>query len=413
MFARGVITGACLSAVATLALVAAWWMATSRPPASAKAPTTPPAKVDKTFKEDDVHRITLTAEAIERLALRTAEVERKPMRRMRGYGGEVMVPIGQTIVVSAPISGLIRIPGDAVPQVGQQVKARQPLFELLPLLTPEGRANLAASKTDADGQVKSAQAQRDAAEIALRRAERVFQSEAGSRRAVDEAQAQLHLAEKALEAAIARRDLLSRVVGEVETGTTAPIVIESPQAGLLRSVGVLPGQNVPAGAALFEVMDLTRVWVRTPVYVGDLPTIDASAKASVGNFSAVTGTGQWPAQPAGAPPSANAANGTVDLFYELDNAKPALSPGQRVSVSLPLKEEAESLTLPWSAVVIDIHGGNWVYEAIGEREFVRRRVTVRYVSGETAVLAAGPAPKTHVVVAGAAELFGTETGFTK
>src|SRR5688500_18117221 len=164
MFARGVITGACLSAVAALALLAVWWLATSRPPASAKAGATPPAKVDKTFKEDDVHRITLSAEAIDRLALRTAEVERKPMRRMRGYGGEVMVPVGHTIVVSAPVSGLIRIPGDAVPQVGQSVKARQPLFELLPLLTPEGRANLAASKTDADGQVKSAQAQRDAAE---------------------------------------------------------------------------------------------------------------------------------------------------------------------------------------------------------------------------------------------------------
>lgn len=413
MFARGVITGACLSAVAALALAAAWWLATSRPATPVKAATTPPAKVDKTLKEEDVQRITLTVEAIERLALRTAEVERKPMRRMRGYGGEVTVPVGQTIVVSAPISGLMRVSADAVPQVGQRVKAGQTLFELLPLLTPEGRANLAASKTDADGQIRSAQAQRDAAEIAVKRAERVFKSDAGSRRAVDEAQAQLELADKAWEAATARRDLLSRVVGEVESGTTAPIVIDSPRDGLLRSVGVLPGQNVPAGAALFEVMDISRVWVRVPVYVGDLPSIETSAAAIVGNFSAVTGTGQWTARPAAAPPSASAMHGTVDLFYELDNSQAALSPGERVSVSLPLQDEAESLTLPWSAVVIDIHGGHWVYEQTGEREFVRRRVTVRYVSGQTAVLATGPAPKSHVVVAGAAELFGTETGFTK
>ena len=82
--------------------------------------------------------------------------------------------------------------------------------------------------------------------------------------------------------------------------------------------------------------------------------------------------------------------------------------------------------MPWSAVVYDIHGGTWVYEQIGERTrtFVRRRVDVEYVVGDTAVLAHGgtagnrvvataPPAGTLVVVAGAAELFGTETGFTK
>jgi RND family efflux transporter MFP subunit len=411
-FARGVVAGACLGAVTALALVGAWWLATSKSKAAVKVASTPPAKVDKPLKEDEVQRITLTLEAIDRLALKTAEVARKPMRRIRGYGGEVMVPSGQSVVVSAPLSGLVEA-ADKVPQVGGCVAAHDALFKLLPLLTPEGRANLAASKTDADGLVKSAQAQREAAGIALTRAERVFKSEAGSRRAVDEAQAQLELADKALEAAQARRDLLSRVVGEVESGTTAPITIEAPQGGILRSVNVLPGQNVPAGAALFEVVDLKRVWVRVPVYVGDLPSIDMEAEARVGNFAALAGTGPWAARPANAPPSASALTGTVDVYYELDNSEARFRPGERVSVSLPLVDERESLTIPWSAVVIDIHGGNWVYEQVGERVFVRRRVTVRYVMGETAVLAAGPPEKARVVVAGAAELFGTETGFTK
>jgi hypothetical protein len=38
---------------------------------------------------------------------------------------------------------------------------------------------------------------------------------------------------------------------------------------------------------------------------------------------------------------------------------------------------------------------------------------VRCVVGETAVLAAGPEAGATVVTAGAAELFGAETGFTK
>jgi hypothetical protein len=38
---------------------------------------------------------------------------------------------------------------------------------------------------------------------------------------------------------------------------------------------------------------------------------------------------------------------------------------------------------------------------------------VRYVTGTTAVLAAGPEVGARVVTAGAAELFGAETGFSK
>ncbi len=69
--------------------------------------------------------------------------------------------------------------------------------------------------------------------------------------------------------------------------------------------------------------------------------------------------------------------------------------------------------MPWSAVIHDIHGGTWVYERTGERTFVRRRVVVRFVTGPTAVLEGGPEVGTRVVTAGAAELFGTETGFSK
>ena len=46
-----------------------------------------------------------------------------------------------------------------------------------------------------------------------------------------------------------------------------------------------------------------------------------------------------------------------------------------------------------------------------EPEQARGKLT--RVVGDTAVLAYGPAPGTRVVTAGAAELWGTETGFTK
>jgi hypothetical protein len=151
------------------------------------------------------------------------------------------------------------------------------------------------------------------------------------------------------------------------------------------------------------------------VYAGDVEEVDGGAAASIGNLAGHASDAQHPVQPVDAPPSANAAAGTVDFYYVLDNQAAHYRPGHRVAVSVALKSDAMSLVAPWSAIVHDIHGGTWLYEeaALGLGTFSRRRVTVRFVINGQAVLATGPAPGTKVVEAGAAELFGTETGFTK
>jgi len=409
-----IVTATLIVSVVAACGAAVWNLLKARPAESAKpASAAAPATVVKPLKEDQIQAVTLTEEAVKRLALDTGQVERKSVPRVRVYGGEVIVPPGQSVVVCAPLTGIVRAASGSLPQPGQTIKKGQPVFQLLPLLTPEARANLTASKVEAEGLVQSAKTQLEAARIARDRATRVLQSGAGSQRAVDEALAHFELAQKSLEAATARREMLAKVVGEIELGTAGPLAIECPQDGLLRNVSAMSGQNVPAGSPLFEVVDLSRVWVRVAVYVGDLPEVDATAPALVGNLTARPGGPGQKASPVAAPPSANPAAGTVDCFYELDNRTTRYSPGQRVGVTLTLQTEAESLTVPWAAVIHDIHGGTWVYEETGLRAFVRRRVAVRYVVGETAVLAAGPAPGAKVVCAGAVELFGAETGFTK
>ena len=90
-----------------------------------------------------------------------------------------------------------------------------------------------------------------------------------------------------------------------------------------------------------------------------------------------------------------------------------LHPGQRLGVTIPLADANESLTVPWSAVVFDVHGGTWVYAQTAPRTYARRRVVVRYTAGADAVLASGPAAGTRVVAHGGQELFGAETGFIK
>jgi RND family efflux transporter MFP subunit len=413
-YKSGVLTGVVASFALMGSVAAGWWLLHGeRASAEKPAAPAPPAKVGQVAKEDEFNLVKLTREAQGRLGLSTGKVERRAAPRQRVYGGEVTVPPGQAIIVSAPLGGILKAPEGGVPAAGSTVKKGRVVYQLVPLLTPEGRVNLASAQIDADGQIKSAETQVEATKIALDRAQRMLKNDTGSKAKVDDAQAAYNLAVKALEVAKDRRAVLLRAAGEIEKGTAAALPIESPEDGLLRGVTALAGQTVPSGAALFEVVNVDKVWVRVPVYVGDIPDLNTRQDALAGNLAGGPGQKRRAARPIPAPPSANAANGTADLYYEVDNREARFRPGERISMSLPVVGEAESLTVPWSAVVFDVHGGAWVYEQAGERAYRRRRVLVHHVAGETAVLDAGPAPGTPVVTAGAAELFGTEVGFGK
>jgi hypothetical protein len=65
-------------------------------------------------------------------------------------------------------------------------------------------------------------------------------------------------------------------------------------------------------------------------------------------------------------------------------------------------------TVPYAAVVYDPEGATWVYTSPEPLTFVRTPITVLDITGDRAVLSAGPQPGTEVVTVGTAELFGTE-----
>ncbi|HEX4132745.1 MAG TPA: efflux RND transporter periplasmic adaptor subunit [Pirellulales bacterium] len=388
----------------------------------------PPAKVAHVANEEQVNTIVLTAAAEARLGLTTAAVERRSMRRTRTYGGEVALPPGASIIVSAPVAGTLLAPKEGVaPAVGARVVRRQPMFLLLPLLASErsvlspgerirfaeARNTIATSRIDAQGQVQSAEVQVDAAKIALERAQRLLAEQAGTARMVDDAQAQMNLAQKVLEAALSRKELVDSIDLEDDPSKLKPLTIEAPREGIVRAEHATAGEVVAPGAPLFEVMDADPIWVRVAVYVGELAELDAEAAATITQESQSGKATPMVARSIAAPPTATPLASTVDLYYELPNPKGVLRPGQRVDVAISLRGQQESTVVPWSAVIHDIQGGTWLYEQTAEHTFVRRRVQVRQVIDNVAVLDGGAAIGAKVVTAGAIELFGAEFGFAK
>ncbi|WIG60053.1 MAG: hypothetical protein OJF49_002801 [Ktedonobacterales bacterium] len=68
------------------------------------------------------------------------------------------------------------------------------------------------------------------------------------------------------------------------------------------------------------------------------------------------------------------------------------------------------LVAPYSAVLYDMNGATWVYTNPSPLTFVRESITVEYIEGDLAVLAAGPPAGTVVVTVAGPELYGIEAG---
>lgn len=391
-----------------------------------------PAKVQMLPVETDLATITLTEDARRRLGITTVLVAERVITQRRTLGGQAVVPSGKTIIVSAPLAGVIALIGsDPLPMPGQPVQLGSPLLSIKPLLSAErdvmtpaeqvqlvtARANLMAAQTGAAGDVDRSQAEVAGAEIAFERAKQLFADRAGARRAVDDTEAALNIARSTLEAAQDRNkqltDLVKMLDVQVSDGEATAIPLTTPISGLVNRIDVSEGQTVSTGATLFEIINTDKIWIRVPVFVDILKNVQVDEPARLTSLSGDSIGDDVMAKPVTAPPTADTMNSSADLYYEVDNRELRLRPGQRIGVELPVSTSASSLIVPNGAILYDIYGGTWVYVMTGDREYTRSRVAIRFVVGEEAVLANGPQMGTSVVVDGAAELFGTEFGAGK
>lgn len=389
------------------ALALSWLTGCAAPQAAETAKPAPPAKVEpakveNAVKETELATVKLTLQAEARLGVVTAEVTREQVAQTRTLAGEIVLPPDRTTSVAAPVSGALA--GDSVPLVaGAFVRQGQPLFHLTPYLAPERDLRVQLARD-----ITNAQTRLDAARERLNRAEQLLRDRAGSQKAVDQMREEFTLAENDLKAV---RERLERYE-QKPVAADVILTISAPRAGMVQKVFANPGQAVAGGTPLFEVTNLSVVWLRVPVYVGDLRTLGRQS-ARVHGLNETDGGPVRVARSVNAPPSANPANDTADLYFELANGDNALRPGQKVGVTLAERRSEECLVVPWSAVLHDMSGGTWVYENTAPQHYVRRRVEVSRVVDGKAVLTRGPAVGANIVTAGAAEIFGTEFGTGK
>ena len=237
------------------------------PPAASAAK---PATVTAPVKEAQLTTVTLSEDAERRLAIKMETVAQRAVPRTRTIGGEIMAPSGTALAITAPVAGTLQATA-AVPTAGLPVLRGQTLFRLVPIQPSERDATV-----DAQQAVDTTTARRDAAVLKVQRAERLVKDGSVSRRALEEAQAELAVAEADLKAARERVALATR------SGTSSGgVLIEAPEAATVQNVHVRAGQTVAAGTPLIDLVRLATVWVRVPVYAGEARAIDTNAPADV------------------------------------------------------------------------------------------------------------------------------------
>lgn len=366
--------------------------------------------VQKTIPESQLNTVYLDDDSYRKLGITIERIRPQKITVSKTYGGEIIVPGGGVVTVSAPLSGKLITLDKSPLKPGDQVKSGQLLYRIQPMITADTRANLVNTLADAESLVKVAQSQADATEVALRRAKKLLSDLAGSQRNVDDAYAAHEIALRNLDAARVKKNAIHQMLN---SGSLEAIEIKSPQTGIISNIFAINEQMVSAGSPMVEISSLSALWLRVPVPAGDFELIDQQANAEIHLLSAKSEDQGLLATPINAPPTADPLTGTTHLYYAVEMTKTALHPMQRVSATLNLRSKTDLVSsIPHSAVVFDINGGSWVYIQPSKNVYERKRVFIDHVVGQRALIIEGPPEGSNIVVNGALELFSVETGFS-
>ena len=126
------------------------------------------------------------------------------------------------------------------------------------------------------------------------------------------------------------QDQIDAILREGKADFKVPIL--SPIGGTVVNKNVVAGQEVGEGFAMFEVADLTHVWVQAQVYEHQMGLV-REGQAAAATVEAFPGE-MFPGKVAFIQPTLDPATRTVEVRFDLENPANRLRPGMFASVTL-------------------------------------------------------------------------------
>lgn len=313
-------------------------------------------------------QVRISTEKVQKLGVRTEPARLQSLDRVLRVAGRIEANEGRTYAIAPKFEGYVeRLHVNAT---GQAVAKGQPLFEVYSpeLVSAQREYAIAAQGVDAlrgvGGEAQGSMAQ--LAEASLNRL-----------RNWDVSEAQVKALAKSGEA---RRTLTFR----------------SPVNGIVTEKKALQGMRFQPGEALYQVADLSSVWVMAEVFEQDIGLVKAGAKARVrlGAYPEKVFEGTV----AYVYPTLKAETRSVSVRLELANPGALLKPGMFAQVELPAAARGAVLTVPTSAV-IDSGVRQIVLVQTGEGRYAPREVKLGARSDERVEVLDGLHEGEPVVVA--------------
>jgi len=387
----------------------------------------PPARDEATAEADDAvgssavaGDVYLSAEARGLLALQiepTRRIQRVENLLLTGW----LVPKpGSENVIHSPATGFYRYDEQHIPSVGDQVSHGASMGAIRVVFTLQERAQLVIAKEEADMLIEQSRVSMEIAATQL----------AAIRKTSGEAVAGIRLRE--LEEIVERARVAQREAQQKlpflptepygESLGMPPMAVTAGVSGTIVDVHVQPNLFVMQGDPLWSVAEWSTLWIRVPVFTGDLSQIDHDKPCGV---STGDGSPELSAQPIETPIASEPGRRTIDVFFELHSTDGTLRPGQPVEVRLVKKKtpagisspknakdelSPNSLVVSRSAILWDTFGNAWVYVATATDTdtFRRQRVEVGPTTGDDTVIERGLHDADRIVTQGAAALYAEE-----
>jgi len=270
----------------------------------------------------------------------------------------------QKFSIKSKISGIVR---RCMVNVGDKVKAGDPLFEIAPDPTPQ-------ELTDVDRQLDSTKASYDRAKADFERAQELVKQGVIPKSELDVKREAFELAKVAVAKAEQGRDLTRK--GRIQTDTVSmESIIRAPAAGTILTRAVNPGDPVvpltsyQPGTELAAIADMSDL-----IFKGTVDEIDVGklkmalpARIKVGALPTDVVTGKV----ARIAPQAQQKDGATlfDVEIELDStANVTLRAGYSANADLIIRERKDVLTIPERVVIFEDGGKKTFVEVPGATE---------------------------------------------
>ena len=255
-------------------------------------------------------RVQLAPFRITQARIRTAEVAYAPLAQSLTTVGYVAFDERRLANVASKVPGKTRVETLYVNFGGKDVKAGEPLAELY---SPELSQAIAELRTAHNAQQESAGLQTAAARSLL-----------GDRRNM------VRLSSEKLKRWGITQAQIEEILRLGKDDYKIPIL--SPIGGTVVKKNVVEGQEVQEGFAMFEVADLSHVWVQAQVYEHQIGLVHEgqAVEASVEAFPGRT----FPGNVAFIQPTLDPTTRTVEVRFDLENLVRRLRPGMFATVTL-------------------------------------------------------------------------------